>query len=53
MPKEMPNINLISSTIAVNAITRSQGPLLIKEMQEEPRSKAKGKEAVTDELAEQ
>ena len=29
MPKETPDVNLISSTVAV---TRSQGPLLIKEM---------------------
>ena len=37
----------------MNAITRSQGPLLIKEIQEESSNKAKGKAAITDELAEQ
>ena len=52
-PKETPDVNLISSTVSVNAVTKSQGQLLLKDVHEESKSKAKGKEAVKDELAEQ
>ena len=52
-PKETPEVNFIGSTVAVNAVTRSQGPLLIEGVQEIPKSSTKGKEAVKDELAEQ
>ena len=52
-PKETPDVNLISSTVSINAVTRSQGQLLLKDVHEESKSKAKGKEAVKDELAEQ
>ena len=35
IPKETPDINLISSTISANAVTRSQRPLLMKDVIEE------------------
>ena len=39
--------------MSVNAVTRSQGQLLIEDVSEGPTIKAKGKQVVKDELAEQ
>ena len=55
IPKETPEVNLVSSTVSVNAVTRSQGQMLLKDATEEQERKAKvkGKQVVKDELAEQ
>ena len=42
IPKETPDVNLISSTVSVNAVTRSQGQLLIKDMQRRTKEQSKG-----------
>ena len=53
-----PAVSLISPAVAVNAVTRSQNRLLIEDVKEVPEpkvneAKAKGKQVVKDELAEQ
>ena len=53
IPKETPNVNLIIPTVSVNAVTKSQGPLLLKDVTDKPTMKAKGKQVMKDELAEQ
>ena len=52
-PKETPEINMISLTVSVNVVTRSQSKLMIEDASDLSTTKAKGKQIVKDELAEQ
>ena len=53
--KETPDVNLVSSTVSVNAVTRSQSAVLRKDATEveERKIRDKGKQVEKDELAEQ
>ena len=52
-PKETPEINMISLTISINVVTRSQSKRMIEDASDLSATKAKGKQIVKDELAEQ